>query len=126
MFQMMFVVSCPITIHLCEETGSIFLLSSDQVVIDSSKVSPFPSLPRAEGTLLSQPLLAPRFSSAVPCLGATVALAPAGNTCSYGIELVFADAFPQKGKNQGTFVLLMGSCQWAVLQPSAAQEKAEE
>lgn len=123
----MFVVSCPITIHLCEEAGSIFLLPCDQTVTDSSKVSPLPSLLRAEGTPLSQPLLAPRCSSAVPSLGATVPSAPVNDTCSFGIKLVFADAFPQKGEDTGPLCVTDRVLLVAVLQPSAAQrQKAQE
>lgn len=122
----MFAVSCPITIHLCKETDSIFLLSCAQTVIDSSKASPLPSLLRAEGTLLSQPLLAPRCSSAVPSLGATVPSAPVSNICSFGIKLVFADAFPQKGKDWGHLCVTDRVLPVAVLQPSAAQKRKAE
>lgn len=44
------------------------------------------------------------------------------NSCSFGIKLVFADAFPQKGRDQGHLCVTDRS----VLQPSAAQKQNAE
>lgn len=52
----MFVDFCHSTVMLQEKSGSVFSVSSDQAVVDNSKVSPETSLLRAEEAQLPQPL----------------------------------------------------------------------
>lgn len=57
MFLLLPVPSCPTTIHLQEESGSIFSVSSSHTVIDCNNISPQPSLCEAKPIVFCQPVV---------------------------------------------------------------------
>jgi len=56
-FQFVPIASGPVTAHRGKEPGSVFFAPSLQVFVQIKKIPPEPSLPQAEQSQLSQPLL---------------------------------------------------------------------